>query len=202
MRTRLRTLAAAFVLAVLAAAMPQVASPAAAAPEVNDFYLNDIVKIKTTWGSGYVTNFGGTNGSYLAGRYAQIHWNFSWDHPNRFEVIEAQDQYGERWFKLKNRHSGLCLAAWQLWGGGYVQQEKCTDTYAYLYWAAVSGLDGFQIRNLAFRQANLNMVMTQYTFEWVGSHIIMKSPANPTDVSRQRWVIQTCRPGSSELKDC
>ena len=204
MRTRLRVLAAAFVLAALATAMPQVASPASAAPVVNVFYKGDIVKIKTTWGGGWVTNFGGTNGSYLAGRFAQIHWNFSWDHPNRFEVIEeGPQQGGQRWFKLRNRHSGLCMAASQLWGGGFVTQQSCNTSNPDRYWAVVNGFgDNVPIRNLAFNQAGLDMILTQHTFQWVGSQISMERPADPIDNSRQRWVIQTCGVGSSELKDC
>jgi hypothetical protein len=196
-------LAAAFVLAAIAAIMPQ---PASAAPVVNVFNKGDIAKIKTTWGGGYVLNVGGTNGSHLVGRFAQIHWNFSWDGPNRFEVIEeGPQQGGQRWYKLKNRHSGLCLAASQLWGGGFVSQQSCGSTDPNRYWAAINGLGtSVPIRNLAFHQAGLDMVLTQHTFEFVGSSISMQKPiANSTDHhSRQRWVIQTCRVGGSELRDC
>jgi hypothetical protein len=184
--------------------MPHVASPASAAPVINSFRPGDIIKIKTTWGGGWVTNFGATNGSNLVGRLAQIHWNFSWDHPNRFEVIEeGPSQFGHRWFKLRKRHSDLCLAASQLWGGGYVTQQPCNSSNPNRYWAVINGLGGdVPIRNLAFQQADLDMVMTQHTFEWVGSHITMQKPANPVDHSRQRWVVQTCIVNSSELKDC
>jgi hypothetical protein len=198
-------LAAAFVLAAIATVLPQVASPASAAPVVNVFYKGDIVKIKTTWGSGYVLNLGGTNGSNLEGRFAQIHWNFSWDHPNRFEVIEeGPQQGGQRWFKLRNRYSGKCLSAPQLWGGGFVAQQSCASTNPNRYWAAINGLGtNVPIRNLAFHQAGLDMVLTQHTFQFVGSSISMqKPPTNVIDYSRQRWEIQTCRVGGSELRDC
>jgi hypothetical protein len=50
MRTTLRMLVAAFVLATLAMVMFQVTSPVSAAPVVNVFYEGDIIKIETTWG--------------------------------------------------------------------------------------------------------------------------------------------------------
>jgi hypothetical protein len=133
-----------------------------------------------------------------------VHWNFSWDHPNRFEVIEEGPVAGgQRWYKLRNRHSGLCMAATQLWGGGYVTQQSCDSSNSNRYWAAINGLGNtVPIRNLAFHQAGLDMVMTQQTFQWVGSHIVMERTAVPVDFSRQRWVIQTCRLSGSELKDC
>jgi hypothetical protein len=206
MRTRMRMLAAAFVLAAIATVMPQLASPAAAGQVVNVFYKGDLVKIKTTWGSGYVLNVGGTNGSTLEGRFAQIHWNSSWDSPNRFEVIEeGPQQGGQRWFKLRNKHSGKCLTASQLWGGGFVGQQSCSSTNPNRYWAAINGLGtNVPIRNLAFHQAGLDMVLTQHTFEFVGSSISMEKPsANSVDhKSRQRWEIQTCRVNGGELRDC
>lgn len=204
MRTRMRTLAAAFALAVLATMLPQLASPAAAGPVVNSFRVGDIVKIKTTWGGGFVTNFGGSEGSFLEGRIAQIHWNTGWDNANRFEVVqETTPAGGLRWFKLKNRWSGLCLTANELWAEGYLTQRQCTD-HASRYFAVVNGFGGdVPIRNLYFHQNGLDMVVTQKTFEWVGSHLVMaRQPTNSVDHSRQRWVVQTCLSGGVEQRNC
>lgn len=198
-------LAVAVALAAVATILPQAASPASAGTVVNVFNRGDVVKVKTTWGGGYVVNLGGSAGSTLVGRLAQIHWNVSWDNPNRFEVVEEGPSYdGQRYFKLMNRWSGLCLAASQLWGGGFVTQQSCNSTDPNRYWAAINGLGGdVPIRNLAFQKAGLDMVMTQSTFESVGSHISMeRPPANSVDHSRQRWVIQSCLSGGVEQRNC
>ncbi len=203
MRKTLRTLAAACALAAIATLMPQAASPASAAPVVNAFYQGDIIKMKTTWGGGWVLNFGGSAGSTLEGRIAQIHWNVPTDWNNRFEVFGSGHAEGNRlWFRLKNRYSTLCLTARDVFGGAHVRQYGCNGN-ADQYWSVYSSSSGtVTIRNLAFQRAGLSMVLTQATPNFVGSSIIMQNPVSPTDFTRQRWIVQTCTPLGPELAEC
>ena len=191
-------------MAAIATLMPQAASPAAAAPVVNAFYQGDIIKIKTTWGSGYVLNFGGSSGSTLEGRIAQIHWNVSNDWNNRFEVLGSGHAEGNRlWFVLRNRYSGLCLTARDVYGGAHVRQYACSFNNVDQHWSVYSTSSGtVTLRNLAFQRAGLSMVLTQTTPNFVGSSVIMQNPVSPTDFTRQRWIVQTCKPLGPELVDC
>jgi hypothetical protein len=73
---------------------PQVAEPASAGAVASRFTAGDIVKIKTIWGGGYVLNFGGTGGTSDPGVFAWVHWNTSWDSPNRFQVSDPWYESG------------------------------------------------------------------------------------------------------------
>ena len=105
------------------------------------FNQGDIVKLKTVWGGGFVLNFGETAGSTTPGLQARVHWNTSWDHPNRFQVVgTAQSESGFHWYMLVNRHSGLCLTARIVANFAIVTQEHCSPVNANQRWAGECGL--------------------------------------------------------------
>ncbi|HEU4408911.1 MAG TPA: hypothetical protein VFS43_26855 [Polyangiaceae bacterium] len=196
-RRMLRTLA----LSLVAAShilMPQFATPAQAGNKRRELHPGDTVKLKTTWGDGYVLNFGGTEG--YDDPFAKIHWNTSWDLPNRFEVSTPHTE-GLNWRMLKNRWSGKCLAAKQVLNHGSVTQETCNSADATQFWAGQWGAgESAWFRNLAHYRAGLNTVMTQMDGPFVGSPVTMETLI--PEYNTQEWFVETCLVNGVEQQYC
>jgi hypothetical protein len=154
----------------------------------------------------------GTSGSLIDGRIAQIHWNTGWDLPNRFEVLDVGlTARGHAWRMLKNRWSGKCLAAAQVWGRGYVIQQECNASQASQFWVAYwnnGTVPTAVFRNLAHDEFNngvgLGTIMTQ-SDDQVGSHFWMEVPhifGPHAEHATQRWFVESCKVTGSEQQHC
>ncbi len=189
-------------LAAATLAAPQLATPAKAGAVIVGFHKGDIVKLKTFWEGGFVLNFGGSAGTKTRGAPAMVHWNFSWDNPNRFLVFwDVHEEGGFDWYMLKNRHSGLCLSAQSVEDRVTVIQQHCDTADEKQRWAGEWWPDFSTawIRNLAFHWAEKNTILSQIDPE-VGSPIWMEH--NRDDRWRQEWEVQTCIWNGVEQKDC
>lgn len=190
-------------LAAAAVVMQPLATPAHAGAVVTQFVNGDIVKLKTTWGGGWVLNFGETAGSTIEGRQALVHWNVAWDNQNRFLVTGPPVALnGHVWAMLKNRWSGLCLSAQPLADHTIVTQEFCSNFDAGQKWAGVwpPGSGTLTLINFAHFNAGLNTVLSQKLFEVVGSPIWMETNFN--NQTRQKWQLQSCIWSGVEQRDC
>ncbi len=197
-----RTLALSLALAAAAVVAPQLAEPASAGAVVSRFNAGDIVKIKTIWGGGYVLNFGETGGSVDPGVFARVHWNTTWDSPNRFWVSDPWYESGMAWHMLVNRHSGLCMAAKRVVNGAYVTQEPCDINSNTQWWSGEwwPGYSTVWIRNLEHHRAGRTTMLSQMHFQIVGSHIWLENFVN--DASRQEWEVHSCVFNGVEQKNC
>lgn len=195
-----RALVLSLAISTITLVAPQLTTPASAGAVVSSFNYGDIVKVKTIWGGGWVLNIGDNNGSQTAGTPAKVHWNFSWDHSNRFYVDVGKFQNGFWWHRLVNRRSGMCLAVKQIFHGKAVTQEQCDNSdnqqWAGEWWPGYSTV---WIRNLAYHKSTSTAILSQYETA-VGSPIQMLDFVN--DPYRQEWELHSCLFNGAEQKDC
>ena len=197
-----RTLALSLAAAAALVLTPPFSAPASAGAVMTGFIEGDVIKIKTTWGGGYVLNIGGTSGSFEPGVRTKIHWNSSWDNQNRFQVWGPWGEDGLTWHMMMNRWSGLCLAVDRTDHTANVIQDHCNIWDNKQWWAGQWNGTVAKLRNLDHHRAGFSNVLRQDTFNQVVGAPVFIGPVVTTATFRQEWIVHSCLFNGAEQKDC
>jgi hypothetical protein len=136
---------------------------------------NQINKLKSIWGGGWVLNVGQSEGALTHGHPAQLWFNVNHDWNNRWVVREGQT---DGWWVYQNLYSGKCLTAVNTVSGAKVVQHTCDSNAPSQRWRMAGDL-GWNNHHMPLRNKwvdsvnpSANLVLTQQS-KTVGAAIIM-----------------------------